>query len=169
MAKREVQKMGCDIHLTVEQEVGGRWTLLHKTPWGRKAFPEVYWTDSRGFKHSWPNARYFNSRNYPLFAFLAQVRGNDPDGFRPRDLPVDSPCRYVTRPKMDLGDHSFSHLYLEELLDALPRRIVKAMALSDDPEERWGLEGFREFHALLVKLSKFRKEGLIRLVFGFDS
>lgn len=91
--------MGCDIHLYFEKK-------LKNGNWERIYFPECIEP---------------NDRNYPLFTFLADVRNYSDTliipQFAGRGIPDDT-----SMPKNEddfyIGDHSFTHAYLNEILEA---------------------------------------------------
>lgn len=100
--------MGCDIHLYIEKKVRGKWVPIK--------------IDERLIP---------NERNYRLFAFLANVRGQG-GHFADRGFPDDTSWK---ESKGDddyiddyLGDHSFTYAYLDELYNAPWREL-------DDPED----------------------------------
>ncbi len=93
--------MGCDIHLYFEMKnKSGEWKEII---FNKKLLPD--------------------DRNYILFSFLADVRNFYERGeqitpqFANRGIPCDT-----SMPKEDdkffIGDHSFTHAYLDELLEA---------------------------------------------------
>ena len=88
--------MGCDIHLYFEKKnKHGEWEELEVDP---RLIPD--------------------DRNYRLFGFLAGVRNDEiPPQFERRGIPEDT-----SLPKGEngygLGDHDFTHAYLDEILDA---------------------------------------------------
>lgn len=57
--------MGCDIHIITQIRKDDRWQYVPKVP------------------------ERYNCRCYPVFAFLAQVRGYCENGFERRGLPQD--------------------------------------------------------------------------------
>ena len=57
--------MGCDIHMITQIKEDGQWKYVPETP------------------------KYYNYRNYDVFAFLAQVRGCCENGFEAKGLPED--------------------------------------------------------------------------------
>ncbi|GAI60500.1 unnamed protein product, partial [marine sediment metagenome] len=61
--------MGCDIHLFVEKRVGGNWVPADK--W----VPDKESEDKDALMVPYGN-RYYDGRNYHLFAILADVRNN---------------------------------------------------------------------------------------------
>ena len=125
--------MGCDIHLTVEKRVDGKWERVDNLP------PRpCSWCEGRGHYEGRPqDACYscvadpdsgkptpgvqsgpYDDRNYTVFAVLANVRN---DGHvtpidRARGLPADAARRGGEDGDWDYGDHSFSWLTLRELL-----------------------------------------------------
>jgi len=102
--------MGCDIHTVVEIKKENAWVGLEECP------------------------KEFESRNYALFAFLADVRNSfNTQGFKPKGFPDDM----SEKAKKEFEDgsdlHSKSYLTLKELDDADKKdafahkcRIVKA-------------------------------------------
>jgi hypothetical protein len=121
--------MGSDIHLHIEKKnKEGRW----------EAFPidELLLPDDR---------------DYEVFAFLAGVRGYSKWGkIQDRGFPGDSEVNQA-----DLGDHSFTHATLYELIHApwkkanleesyfcifcryvLPRFVDKGWCVSDDDKKK---------------------------------
>lgn len=103
--------MGCDIHAVYEQhddELG--WVGLHDYPYGREQ-------------------GQLRSRNYQLFAHIAQVRGEDPTGHQPRGMPDDaSDLSRLRAAEMGVDGHTHSWLTVEEMTKAL-------LAVHATPEE----------------------------------
>lgn len=123
--------MGCDIHLTVERRVKGKWRRVDKLPpracsWcdGTGKYPdgrECY--SCRGTKQT---VEPYHDRNYTVFSVLADVRN---DGYvtpiaEPRELPEDA-VLFENEEDGWHGDHSFSHLSLRELLDYDWKQTIK--------------------------------------------
>jgi hypothetical protein len=109
--------MGCDIHLYVEAKAGDNWESQDK------------WVEEDGEKDVDYSDRFYTSRNYDLFAILANVRNGHGfagvktgEGFKPisepRGLPID-----VTSDVGNLSErwgvhgHSHSWFTLKELLE----------------------------------------------------
>jgi hypothetical protein len=123
--------MGTDIHLYVERQTATGWARVRPLPWTCMRCDgkgedlkggECYWC-----KGELVMATEYHERNYDLFAMLAGVRNRF--GFRPLDEPrgklVDSSIKdtediddsdYDSPAYVWLGDHSFSHATLAELL-----------------------------------------------------
>lgn len=112
--------MGCDIHLYVERRVNGRWESADT--WT----PNEYYTPGeddgeRPITVKYED-RFYTSRNYDLFAMLANVRNGHGfagiktgDGFipitAPRGLPEDV-CNEVRAESDAWGDNGHSHSWL---------------------------------------------------------
>lgn len=111
-------------------------------------------TETRGLDGAWSRVQgerfslggWMNSfRNYTVFGVLAGVRGDEdvPSISVPRGLPDDvskevSKCQY----EGDLGDHSFSHVYLHELLNYNWQHLVYMDGwLSADQFITWKAKG----------------------------
>lgn len=127
--------MGTDIHLFVEKLIGGKWQPVeppYDSKYGGKSFDPYHKYGHWDFKEGDPT-----ERNYNVFAFLANVRNGmgfagvrtgvpvQPQ-FPERGIPGDTS---YTEPKYDddgeivsgdswLGDHSFTHASLTEILSA---------------------------------------------------
>lgn len=114
--------MGCDIHFFVEKRVEGKWVSADKWEIDKDddepRQPRVPWEQS-----------FYHSRNYNLFAILADVRNGrgfagvkTGEGFNPisppRGLPDDVSPEVGKEAVRWAGDgHSHSFLTVEELLD----------------------------------------------------
>lgn len=111
--------MGCDIHFYVEKREGDKWISADKwTPdkWSEDGSLAVDYDD-----------RFYRSRNYDLFAMLADVRNgvgfagcDTGDGFNPIATPKGLPDDVSPEVKKESGDygvdgHSHSYLTLSEL------------------------------------------------------
>lgn len=136
--------MGTDIHLYVERRVAGRWEYAEELPprpcaacdatgkvtcfagQPQEEVRDCYRCDGVGL-----TLAPYGDRNYDLFSMLADVRNGygfagckTGDGFdplaEPRGLPRDLSLALRTESFEDgapwLGDHSFSHATLAELL-----------------------------------------------------
>ena len=137
--------MGCDIHLYFEQKnKEGKW---EKLVIDKRLLPD--------------------DRHYLLFAFLANVRnygyGIEPQ-FADRGIPEDTSMPRTETDDFWIGDHSFTHAYLDEILAA--------------PWEDENLEGcyFQVFcEDILPRLCSFcgllskEEEKNIRVIMGFDN
>jgi len=129
--------MGCDINLWIEKREGSLWSPCIEIPYC--LLPD--------------------DRNYDVFGFLAGVRSNENGQFNNRGIPEDT-----SAPEVELGDHSFTYAYLDELLKA-----------------PWQRENLHEsyfyifcLHVLPRLLGKYGylspdEERNIRIVMGFDS
>jgi len=137
--------MGCDIHLRVERRTGDGWRFVPGAVPGCGVDP-------------WPGAR-----NYYAFALLADVRNGDgfvitpqfPERGLPLDIdrtafcPVGLPvpamgheCADECEDFADLGDHSFTHATLAELLGAPWDVTVRDTGFIEAAEyARWLTEG----------------------------
>lgn len=134
--------MGCDIHLYIERKINGKWEEVEVD---EKLLP--------------------NERHYRLFAFLADIRNlrcfpshleNINSQFENRGIPEDT-----SMPKdFYLGDHSFTHAYLTEIL------------LAD--WKKYGLQScyfiifFEYVLKRLIDISKEDEKNL-RVIIGFDN
>jgi hypothetical protein len=138
--------MGTDIHLYVEkQRKDGTWVRAKLSEW------ECPWCKGAGHYENRPNdkcywcegvgktAKEYHQRNYDVFAMLADVRN---DGFvplaEPRGLPDDLSLTLRTenydpddKDAPWLGDHSFSHATLAELLAYNYDRVTKHRGVVD--------------------------------------
>jgi hypothetical protein len=105
--------MGTDIHLAVEHYIDGEW--VNVTPF----------REDDGYLSNYPNG-YYESRNYGLFAILADVRNGlgfagvvTGDGYVPihpqRGIPSDASS--IVRRWCEEGDHSHSWATVKELLE----------------------------------------------------
>lgn len=124
--------MGCDIHCVVQaREHPNR-------PWEFVPYcPEKY-KQTKNYEDLWAYKIHSGlaDRNYTWFAVLAGVRGDVPCIAEPRGFPDDLdnpheiPCIYgpygdvlyqddpcASNMYVYLGDHSYSYVYLQELLD----------------------------------------------------
>lgn len=91
--------MGCDIHIVLEREDGGKWIGVHNFPW----------------YHAIGNSYQFplcTNRNYSLFAALAGVRGVGP---APKGIPSDASelVRMLEKDWESYG-HSWTYLNMRE-------------------------------------------------------
>jgi hypothetical protein len=110
--------MGCDIHALFQARRSGTWVDVHSF--------------------------YEGDRDYELFAWLAGARnrfGITPIR-QPRGLPAGFP-----RENDDLGDHTFSCLTADEILDApLPSNVPYSGLVSRDVFDAWdGVSAPREY------------------------
>lgn len=109
--------MGCDIHFYVERKDGDEW--ISADTWEQSEYgPSILY-----------EKRFYNSRNYDLFAILADVRNgrgfagiDTGDGFNPiapcRGLPDDvSPQVAAEHERWDGDGHSHSWFTVKELMD----------------------------------------------------
>lgn len=145
--------MGCDIHLYTERrdDSGSSWdpaTVRVKCSMcgrgGKPVEPDCYWCKGTGCELG------FGDRNYELFSMLAGVRNyslNTPIA-EPRGLPSDlSAVLQPGKGEFDddawFGDHSFSHLYLRELLDDLywAKISIRSGVVSLAELKRWIAKG----------------------------
>lgn len=148
--------MGCDIHVQAEKRVNGKWTAI--------------------------DCSIFDWRSYGMFGFLANVRNYSdvPPISEPRGLPEDVDC---SNEDDWLGDHSFSWLSTEELLnfdyyqEIEDRRYTEQVgpntwngAATAEPGN--GIKTtYREFLGkhFFDDLQKLKEIGAERIVFGFDN
>ena len=145
--------MGCDIHLYIEKKVRGEWICISPMvmnkysdplPYSRRKYQEIY-----------------DSRNYSLFAFLANVRGENPNGFgEPRGLPLD-----VSKDVNDMAEewgmdgHSHSWVSLKE---------IKENMVDDFVFDFQEVIDFCEQYTWNYELGE-HKEDEVRIVFWFDN
>lgn len=105
--RKRPNAMGCDIHLLVEQR-----TLEHG--WvGRNCYDTVLTESnyrSRDKQRDYYDPPLVSTRNYELFAKLANVRGNE-RGTAPRGLPPD-PSPLLKRAVDAWGSDGHSHTWL---------------------------------------------------------
>lgn len=105
--------MGCDIHLTVEKLVDGKWVDQSAWKTEHQGTPDEYTTQVR-------YDQWYGGRNYALFALLADVRNyhNFKPLADPRGIPANASREYREWATRWGGDgHSHSYLTLKELLD----------------------------------------------------
>lgn len=156
--------MGCDIHTLAQKRTDGKWETLPFVP--------------------------FDWRGYGMFGFLADVRNYSaiPPISPARGLPDD-----IVRPDpnfygehddhLDIGDHSFSWLTVEELTSfdydqpVEDRRYTRQEgpnffngAATAEPGQG-KMTTYREFlgEGFFRDLDELKKIGAERIVFGFDS
>jgi hypothetical protein len=103
--------MGCDIHFYVEKKENGKWVSADT------------WTKEEGEKRKSVNydKRFYTSRNYDLFAILADVRNgrgvagcDTGDGFVPISAPKGLPkdvCTEIKTESKGWGSDGHSHSY----------------------------------------------------------
>ena len=108
--------MGCDIHMITQIKKDGHWEYIPETP------------------------KRYNCRWYPVFAFLAQVRGICENGFEAKGLPDDLEetrygqwidCNGDIEYEVDFNNidwHSHSYLTLQEIDEK-----IKANAPAEKP------------------------------------
>ena len=156
--------MGCDIHSRAQKRVNGKWKDLPFAP--------------------------FDWRSYGMYGFLADVRNYSavPPISKARGLPAD-----IIRPEpnfygehddqLDLGDHSFSWLSVDELTafdydkTFEDRRVTRQTASNvwdgGITAELGGgtLTTYRAFlgERFFHDLDHLKELGAERIVFGFDS
>lgn len=137
--------MGCDIHLYKESMFGGEYRTADKG-----------WVEHGEGLMDVPFGNRFTNRDYPLFSFLAEVRGHMDYSFAPRGVPFD--CCSLIRNVLNYyvhDGHSHSYLYLFELKNAwksLEKKtvLVKGMknkidlgilqeSIDSDAETNWNL------------------------------
>lgn len=101
--------MGCDIHTLIE------YRKTPDSPWEETHFPEYDWNEPDITKRGYE----YECRNYAWFGVLAGVRdrlGKDPIA-EFRGFPSDSRLEKAAFHEPYLGDHSFTHVYLRELME----------------------------------------------------
>jgi len=109
--------MGCDIHMVLEKEIGGKWIGLHAYPY---LDPSAMDIRQEGFARvegiqgvSW----IADNRNYKLFGALAGVRRESPFGYEPRGLPENvSDLALALSDDYGSDGHSHSWLLLPDFL-----------------------------------------------------
>lgn len=135
--------MGCDIHLFVERQVRGTWVPADK--W----VPDKESKDKDALKLPFDD-RYYNGRNYNLFAILADVRNghgfagiDTGDGFDPISIPKNLPkdvSRAVQLEFESWGEdaHSASFHTLKDLLEYNWTQVTKLRGVVNAVEfYRW--------------------------------
>ena len=119
--------MGTDIHLYVEKRTDAGWEEVvppYKRSWGGLSWSP--WSESQDFDDPRPDP---TDRSYNVFAFLADVRNGrgfagvytgDPivPQFADRGIPEDTSLAEEEEGYCPIGDHSYTHATLKELLDA---------------------------------------------------
>ena len=118
--------MGCDIHLFVEVNQNNMWESVDE------------WEDEDGYTSVVYDKRYYSSRNYDLFALLANVRNYH--GTTPIKNPIGLPSDVsdvVKQHSEDYGvdGHSHSYYTLTELLEIDWDGAIKEAGYIED--ERW--------------------------------
>jgi hypothetical protein len=109
--------MGCDIHLVVEQKVGGQWIGLASTDYG--------WNPPCGERH------------YAFFTELCGVRGGGEitNNGLPKDI---SPLAKICLDGWDLDAHSKGHISVVDLEEKYEKvagdRNALALSLGGGPE-----------------------------------
>ena len=142
--------MGCDIHLYIEKKnKDGKWEKL--------IIDECLLPDDR---------------NYSVFGFLAGVRGDYKKPLFPkRGFPDDSSI-----PKDEtehfLGDHSFTHAYLDEILEA----NWDQLAYDIDDDYKFSESYFYVFCEYVLprlcsscRFMSLEEKRNVRIIMGFDS
>jgi hypothetical protein len=137
--------MGCDIHSRAERKVDGKWEIIN------------------------PGYEPFGWRDYRVFAFLAGVRNTfdipplSPPRGLPDDIADDGDDNY-------LGDHSFSWLAVQELLDFDYDQPAEIGPESCHSKPDW-FTTWRELFGkrFFVDLKTLELIGAERIVFGFDN
>ncbi|MHA1408871.1 MAG: hypothetical protein ACTSQY_00885 [Candidatus Odinarchaeia archaeon] len=142
--------MGTDIHLYVEIKKNGKWEKVKKGLRSERYNPNNDYFSKEKFRNG---ERIYNTRNYVLFAFLANVRNGK--GFAGRDtgniiVPISFPKGIPLNVSEDiiqdidswgLNAHSISYLDLSELKkgceDSKNMTLVKRGAVD--------IKGFKEF------------------------
>jgi hypothetical protein len=130
--------MGCDIHMLVQ----------HK--------PHEHW-------YTIMEMRFPPGRDYLLFAIMAGVRGDESLAIAlPRGIPDDA--RIDLNDEFDryyLGDHSYSWLSFDELLEVQKRYAAEAKKHG----QAW-CESNTDLDAVIDFMRHYKNT---RLIFGFDS
>lgn len=124
--------MGCDIHVTVQKRVDGRWVDGQE------------WADESGYPEP-KGGELFGQRNYALFTILANVRGEIGNPLAAgRGLPSE-----ISRQMADFhdGNHSTTHFTVAEVMaydwqQELPRSgwvdpVEFARFVTDGHPESW--------------------------------
>jgi hypothetical protein len=136
--------MGCDIHLYVEKRTDGKWVAQGN-----------FERDEDGYAQG--GDRYYDGRNYDLFAILANVRNGrgfagvkTGDGFNPiaepKGIPDDASAEIKEiAESWDCDGHSHSHFTIRELLDYdWTQEAGKQGWLSMPEWEQWSRRGRRQ-------------------------
>lgn len=165
--------MGTDISMYAEIKRNGRWHFLGDMEENKDYFPEEN-----------PNAQrhkpieIYDSRNYPLFAILADMRNPDKGVTydviaQPRGLPQDlSPEIQNWLLDWEVEDQTdfmvFSWLLLSEVLDF---NWQKKVQVKEGAAFNWSYAYIVGKHALqkFEELKQYGEPSDIRLVFWFDS
>lgn len=149
--------MGCDIHTTAEQNVGGRWVGIGFEP--------------------------FDWRSYGMFGFLANVRNYSDVPYIAADRGLPEDASELVRERYPEDGHSHSWVLVDELLAFDYDQPVEDRRVTVQLSERvWSGAGtaepgdgrattYREFlgEAFFDDLAKLKELGVERVVFWFDS
>lgn len=164
--------MGCDIHMAVEVRRNGKWERA--LPPEHARVPCEVEEARRGDPWSVRRAEveWFTDRRYALFGALAGVRNYDVSPIaEPRGLPNDvseevrklATYDYDNPGDVQLGDHSFTWLTLDEVLAYdWNQKMPDGAPLRD-----WCGDFFTRFVPALKELDADPRN--VRLVFGFDN
>jgi len=150
--------MGCDCHVYVETKLpNGNWATFPPTnvpcEWCNgtgKSGNGTACFSCNGSKVTNDPQGWYHSRNYNVFAILADVRNNY--GFTPiampRGIPEDTAIiethdlPYDERTYVSFGDHSFSWLLLQEILDYdWDQPVAKHGMVSVAEYKEWATKG----------------------------
>lgn len=164
--------MGCDIHMFVEVRRDGEWQSADK--WA----PYKYWEESDGTPRltvNYDDQRY-TSRNYVLFAVLADVRNNRVEPrvapiCDPRGLPNDCDPRVKAEADCWEGDaHSHSWLTMAELRGYNWGQSTAPLMRNGDwaPGDTYA-EWCSGFLSVLDTLDGLGAPDDVRIVFWFDN
>lgn len=178
--------MGCDIHLHVEKRgEDGKWHWEKVVPQGmRDPWSVKMARDSSFAREFWSKCAeqcWYSIRNYDCFAILAGVCDYLDGGCHPiahpKGLPIDMDpalIAAVERDKdgdceahTDFGDHSFSWLTLQELLDFDWEVVVNDRCGNDVTYREAASDFYDRVIPALKSLGGDPKN--VRIVFGFDS
>lgn len=109
--------MGCDIHMVLEKEIGGKWVGLHAYPYFSLAALSMRGKDYAPVDGVKSIGWIADTRNYKLFGAIANVRMDSPFGYEPRGLPDDvSDLAAALSEEYGEDGHSHSWLLLPDFL-----------------------------------------------------
>jgi hypothetical protein len=159
--------MGCDIHLYVERRTDSGWEHVpdHSDDWR-------------------DTANWYSTRNYNLFAILADVRNGHGfagiktgDGFIPIDYPRGLPADVSTKVDAEcvewgIDGHSHSHLTIAEILAFdWDQSTTLATPVGGDVRRPYYRCASDDWWGTVMRAARLSKGSLddVRFVFWFDN